>query len=42
MKEEVVVLRLLNWLLMNSPTPITWPSNYVDHCKNRFEDDAEG
>jgi hypothetical protein len=35
-------LRLLNWLLMNSVAPITWPSSYVNHCKNRFEDDAEG
>ncbi len=37
-----VALRLLRWLLMNSAARITWPSSYVDHCKNRFEDDAEG
>jgi hypothetical protein len=34
-------LKLLNWLLMNSTAPITWPSSYVNHCKNRFEDDEE-
>ncbi len=38
----LVVFRLLNWLLMNFVAPITWPSSYVDHCKNRYEDDAEG
>ncbi len=37
-----VVLRPLSWLLMNFVALITWPSSYVDHCKNRFEDDAEG
>jgi hypothetical protein len=35
-------LRQLSWLLMNFIAPMTWPSSYVDHCKNRFEDDAEG
>jgi hypothetical protein len=36
------VFRLFSWLLMNSAAPITWPSSYVDHYKNRFEDDVEG
>jgi hypothetical protein len=39
---EFVVFRLLSWLLMNSDALITWPSSYVNHCKNRDEDDAEG
>jgi hypothetical protein len=38
----LVALRLLSWLLMNFVAPITWPSSYVDHYKNRYEDDAEG
>jgi hypothetical protein len=38
----LVTLRLFSWLLMNSAAQITWPSSYVDHCKNRYEDDAEG
>jgi hypothetical protein len=37
-----VAFRVLSWLLMNFTAPITWPSSYVDHYKNRFEDDAEG
>jgi hypothetical protein len=38
----LVVLRLLSLLLMNFVAPITWPSSYVNHYKNRFEDDAKG
>jgi hypothetical protein len=38
----LIVLKLLSWLLMNSAVPITLPSSYVNHCKNKFEDDAEG
>ncbi len=34
-------LRLLSLMLMNSATPITWASSYVNHCKNSFEDDEE-
>jgi hypothetical protein len=40
--QVLVALKLFSWLLMNSTAPITWPNSYVDHYKNRFEDDVEG
>ncbi len=37
----LVALGLLSWLLMNFVASITQPSSYVDHSKNRYEDDAK-
>jgi hypothetical protein len=37
----LAALRLLSWLLMNSTTPIIQPNSCVNHCKNKYEDDAE-